>query len=51
MFTEAANFSNINENGGLRVSNVEHKACMNLNENGTEAAAATGNITYFNCNI
>lgn len=47
MFTPAANFSNIVESGDLHVSKVLHKAYVDVNEKGTEAAAATGNIVYF----
>lgn len=43
MFTQAANFSNIVEYNNLYVSKVVHKAYVNVNENGTEAAAASGN--------
>lgn len=43
MFTEHANFSEMSESDDLVASDVLHKAVIDLNENGTEASAATGN--------
>lgn len=47
MFSQAANFSNIVENGKLKVSKVLHKAFIDVDEYGTEAAAVTSNNKVF----
>lgn len=43
MFTDAAEFGNmLDENEKLKISNVIHKAFIEVNEEGAEAAAASG---------
>lgn len=42
MFESTANFKGINESTPLKVSKILQKAFIEVNEEGTEAAAATG---------
>lgn len=47
LFTPHANFSNINKEEQLQLSKVFHKATLDVNEVGTEAAASTGSFAIF----
>ncbi|XP_028637894.1 kallistatin [Grammomys surdaster] len=47
LFTPHANFSNINKGEKLQLSKVFHKATLDVNEVGTEAAASTGSFAIF----
>ena len=40
-FSDAADFTNINPEGGLQITSVQHKAYVAVDETGTTAAAAT----------
>ncbi|XP_052042627.1 kallistatin [Apodemus sylvaticus] len=47
LFTPLADFSNITKKEKLQLSKVFHKAALDVNEVGTEAAAATGSSVIF----
>ena len=40
-FSKSADFTRINKKGGLALTEVKHKTCIEVNEKGAEAAAAT----------
>ena len=48
-FASNADFSGMNGEGGLRIAAVLHKAVVNVDEEGTEAAAATA-VTFLESN-
>lgn len=47
-FSDLADFTGINRNGGLTISRVKHKTFVEVNEEGTEAAAVTSVVMMAN---
>jgi serpin B len=43
-FSDAADFSGMIDGGGLQLAQVEHEAMIEVDEQGTRAAAATGGV-------
>lgn len=41
MFEDVAEFKNLHTGSGLKITKILHKAVIDVNENGTVAAAAT----------
>ena len=48
-FTDFADFSRINRDGGLKITDVLHKTYVDVNEEGTEAAAVTAVVVGTTC--
>lgn len=48
MFTDAADFSNLFENApiNMRISKLQHKSFIDVNEIGCEAAGASGMLVF-----
>lgn len=47
IFGEQANFTGINDQSNLHVSNMIQKAYISVNEVGSQVAAVTGNSAFF----
>jgi len=46
-FSRSADFKGLVGKNGVRISKVRHKASIEVNEEGAEAAAVTGTIGFF----
>ena len=48
-FTESADFSRLNDGNAMYISQIQHKTYINVNREGTEAAAATAVMMTEGC--